>query len=120
MPIIAGGWPAIQRGLPQSAIELELAMPGSALAPFLGFQMRGALAPIAQRATPLPAAAQFGLGAAIGAVAAYLATRTLTAAPAVGRVTSSENTRQIAASRNHHLPPLDRNARDARRSGSCR
>jgi hypothetical protein len=77
LPIIAGGWPAICRGLSQSAIELELAMPGSAVLPFLGYQVRGLLAPIAQRATPLPRSARYGLGAAAGAVAAAFVMRRL-------------------------------------------
>jgi hypothetical protein len=77
LPIIAGGWPAIARGLPQSAIELELAMPGGAALPLLGYSLRRMLAPIAQRDTPLPPPARFGLGMLTGAVAAYLLTRRL-------------------------------------------
>ncbi len=75
MPIIAGGWPGIRRGFPRSAVELELAMPGSALLPFLGYQLRALLAPIAQRDRPLPPVAQAALGLAAGAVAGYLLTR---------------------------------------------
>lgn len=69
LPIITGGWSAIRRGLPQSAIELELAMPGSAALPFMGYQIRGLLAPVTQRGTPLPAAARAGLGLAAVAIA---------------------------------------------------
>ena len=64
MPIIAAGWPAIRRGLPQSAIDLELAMPGGALLPFLGYQARRLLAPVALRATPLSLPAQWSVSVA--------------------------------------------------------
>jgi hypothetical protein len=72
LPIIAGGWPAIARGLPQSAIDLELALPGGAALPFLGYQLRGVLAPVAQRGTPLPWAASFAWGMAAGLVGSLM------------------------------------------------
>jgi hypothetical protein len=64
---IADGWHGLRRGFPQSAIELELSGPGMASGPFLGYQIRPLLAPIALRATPLPVSAKIGLG--IGAAA---------------------------------------------------
>jgi hypothetical protein len=70
LPIIAAGWPAIRRGLPQSAVDLELAMPGSAAAPLIGYQLRGALAPIALRAEPLPPSARWLALAAVAALTA--------------------------------------------------
>ena len=74
---IADGWHGLQRGLPQSAIELELSGPGMASGPFLGYQIRPLLAPIALRATPLPVSAKIGLG--IGAAALlFLGVRALT------------------------------------------
>lgn len=75
LPVIAGGWPAIARGLPQSAIDLETAVPGTALFPWLGSRVRPLLAPIALRGTPLPLGARLGLAAALIGVAA-LASRT--------------------------------------------
>jgi hypothetical protein len=74
---IADGWHGLRRGLPQSAIELELSGPGMASGPFLGYQIRPLLAPIALRATPLPISAKIGLG--IGAAALlFLGVRALT------------------------------------------
>ena len=65
---IADGWRGLRRGFPQSAVELKLAAPGMASGPFLGYQIRPLLAPIALRATPLPPAAKLGL--AVGGIAA--------------------------------------------------
>ena len=68
---VADGWPALRRGLPQSAIDLETAAPGGSSVPFLGYQLRWLLRPLARRATPLPRAARVGLslGAIAGAAA---------------------------------------------------
>jgi hypothetical protein len=66
---IADGWRGVQRGWPQSAIELELAVPTMASAPFIGYQLRPLLAPIALRATPLPASARLSLAAGVVALA---------------------------------------------------
>lgn len=74
---IADGWHGLRRGFPRSAIELELSMPGSASGPFLGYQIRPLLAPIALRATPLPVAAKIGLAAG-GAALLFLSVRVLT------------------------------------------
>jgi hypothetical protein len=63
---IADGWKGLRRGFPQSAVELELSAPGMASGPWLGYQLRPLLAPVALRGEPLPAAAKIGL--AIGAV----------------------------------------------------
>jgi hypothetical protein len=74
---IADGWHGLRRGFPRSAIELELSMPGMASGPFLGYQIRPLLAPIALRATPLPISAKIGLG--LGAAALlFLGVRALT------------------------------------------
>jgi hypothetical protein len=70
LPAMADGWKAIRRGLPQSAIDLEAALPGLASAPFVGYQLKPLLAPVALRSTPLPAAARAGLAAA-GMLAAW-------------------------------------------------
>ncbi|CAA9394112.1 MAG: hypothetical protein AVDCRST_MAG74-1273 [uncultured Pyrinomonadaceae bacterium] len=73
---IADGWHGLQRGFPRSAIELELASPGMASGPFLGYQIRPLLAPIALRATPLPVAAKIGLAVG-GAALLFLGVRAL-------------------------------------------
>ena len=74
LQVIVGGWPALRRGLPQSVVDLETAVPTTGVMPFVGHQLRGALAPVALRATPLPVAARFALGVAVGVlVAAALA-----------------------------------------------
>ncbi|MEJ7862313.1 MAG: hypothetical protein WKF90_11850 [Pyrinomonadaceae bacterium] len=74
---IADGWTGLRRGFPRSAVELELSMPGMASGPFLGYQIRPLLAPIALRATPLPVSAKIGLG--LGAAALlFLGVRALT------------------------------------------
>lgn len=81
---ITDGWRGIQRGLPQSAIELEKAVPGMASVPFIGYQLRPLLAPIGLRATPLPATARGIFAAALfgAAAVAFAATRRrLRAAP---------------------------------------
>ena len=69
LPVITGGWPAIRRGMPQSVIDLETALPTSALLPFLGSVVRPMLAPITLRATPLPLVARVALAASAGLVA---------------------------------------------------
>ena len=74
---IADGWHGLRRGFPRSAIELELSMPGMASGPFLGYQIRPLLAPIALRATPLPVAAKIGLAVG-GAALLFLGVRVLT------------------------------------------
>jgi hypothetical protein len=59
---VTDGWRGLRRGLPQSVIELETAMPGFASGPWLGYQLKPLLAPLALRATPWPPAVHFGLG----------------------------------------------------------
>ena len=71
------GWVGLRRGLPQSFIELEMAAPGAASGPWLGYQLRPLLAPIALRATPLPAPVKAGLAIG-GTVAVMLGVRALT------------------------------------------
>jgi hypothetical protein len=73
---IADGWHGLRRGFPRSAIELELSGPGMASGPFLGYQIRPLLAPIALRATPLPVAAKIGLAVG-GAALLFLGVRAL-------------------------------------------
>jgi len=72
---ITDGWPAIQRGLPQSAAELEAAVPTLASGPFVGYQLRPLLAPIGLRATPLPIPARMALVAAAVAVVTVVSRR---------------------------------------------
>jgi len=61
---LTNGWPALRRGLPQSAVDLETSVPASALAPWLGYHLRPLLAPLTLRERPLPPAAKVALGAA--------------------------------------------------------
>ena len=67
LPIVAGGWPGLRRGAPQSAVELELAMPSGAMLTWAGYQAQPILRPVALRGTPLPRAARVALGAALAA-----------------------------------------------------
>lgn len=55
LPVIAHGWPAIRRGLPQSYIDLETAVPGGATALWLGWLARGWLGESAARIDETPA-----------------------------------------------------------------
>jgi hypothetical protein len=68
------GWKGLRRGAPQSVIEMEKALPGSGIGPWLGHQIRPLLAPVALRSTPLPLAARAGLAAG-GAALLWLALR---------------------------------------------
>ncbi|HEX6939559.1 MAG TPA: hypothetical protein VF158_09110 [Longimicrobiales bacterium] len=75
---LTDGWDAIEKGLPQSYIDLERAAPGSASLTWLGHRFRPLLAPLTLRGEPLPAAARLGLAvglAALGAAALRLARR---------------------------------------------
>jgi hypothetical protein len=65
---LTNGWPALRRGLPQSAVDLETSVPLSAALPWLGYQLRPLLAPLTLRARPLPRAAKAALGAAAAGV----------------------------------------------------
>jgi hypothetical protein len=60
---VANGWPALQRGLPQSFADMEKAAPGSARAVRLGYAARRVLAPLALRSKPLPKAVRWTLTA---------------------------------------------------------
>lgn len=64
LPSMVDGWKGLQRGAPQSVIELEMSAPGMASGTWLGYQLRSALAPIALRAKPLPTPVKLGLIAA--------------------------------------------------------
>jgi hypothetical protein len=74
MAAIAHGWKGLRRGAPRSVVDMERALPGSAVVLWLGYQLRPALAPIALRSTPLPVAAKAGLAAG-GAALLWLALR---------------------------------------------
>ena len=67
LPALTVGWRGLQRGLPQSCLELEKASPGAATLTWLGYQLRPLLAPLTQRARPLSPAVKVGLG--LGAAA---------------------------------------------------
>jgi hypothetical protein len=69
------GWKGLRLGLPQSLIDLETALPGSGIAPWLGYQIRPILAPLTLREKPLPAAARVALGVGLVALVASAARR---------------------------------------------
>lgn len=76
LPILTDGWRGIRRGLPQSFWDLERAAPGSAVGPWLGYQLRPVLAPLTLRGRPLPASTRILLLAAVAAAAtAYVSWR---------------------------------------------
>ncbi len=62
---VTNGWHGLERGLAQSVVDLELALPGSAAGIWLGARLRPLLAPLTLRAEPLPAPARAAL--ALGA-----------------------------------------------------
>jgi hypothetical protein len=73
---IAHGWKGLRRGAPTSVVDIELALPGSGLLPWVGWQLRPLLEPVAIRARPLPPAARLALGAAaVGLAALWLGRR---------------------------------------------
>jgi hypothetical protein len=74
-PTMTHGWRAIQRGLPQSFIDLTTAAPGSTIAMWLGYQLRPLLAPLTLRARPLPVAAKIALLAAPVSIIAFVKLR---------------------------------------------
>ncbi len=57
LPVFVNGWPAIRRGLPQSYIDLETALPGSATVLWLGQYARPWLSARASRIAGLEEAA---------------------------------------------------------------
>jgi hypothetical protein len=80
---LTDGWRALRRGLPQSFVDLETAMPGAATGPWLGHQLRPVLAPVALTSHPWPARARIGAAlimVALGALTISAARR----APALG------------------------------------
>lgn len=86
-PAMTAGWPSIQRGLPQSHIDLETAVPGMGASLWLGYKLRKVLAPFTQREKPLPRSAKtillaIGVGAAVLLGRKVLAVRTGRLTPA--------------------------------------
>jgi hypothetical protein len=77
---LTDGWRALQRGLPQSFTDLETALPGSASVPWLGYQLRPLLAPIALTSHPWPARTRIGASLVLlsAAIVAAWAGRSLT------------------------------------------
>jgi hypothetical protein len=78
---LTNGWPALRRGLPQSAADLETSVPLSATGAWLGYQLRPLLAPLTLRERPLPPAAKAALGAAAAVGVLLAARRVLRPAP---------------------------------------
>ena len=73
LAMMVNGWPAIDRGLPQSFSDLEGTLPGSAYGLKVGYRLKPVLAPIALRPKPLSSSAR----AAIGGAGVYIGTRLL-------------------------------------------
>lgn len=71
-PALTDGWRGIRRGLPQSALDLMVAMPGTPLALWLGCQLKPLLAPLTLREKPLPPAARAAVAGSWLAVAGLL------------------------------------------------
>ena len=69
---VTNGWPAIERGMPQSAAELSSALPGSVALLRLGARLRPVLAPLTLRSQPLSRPVRLALIA--GAIGALLLT----------------------------------------------
>lgn len=76
LAMLTDGWRGIRRGLAQSFWDLERAAPGSAIGPWVGYQLKPVLAPFTLRGRPLPRSARvLLLGAVAGAAAWWLAAR---------------------------------------------
>jgi hypothetical protein len=69
LPALTTGWRGLQRGLPQSYVDMELASPGAATATGLGYLLSPVLAPLTQRSRPLPTSVKVGLVAGAAALA---------------------------------------------------
>lgn len=73
LPALTAGWRALERGLPQSYVDLETASPGAGTVTWLGARLRPVLAPLTLRATPLPRSARIALAAGAAALAGLAA-----------------------------------------------
>jgi len=73
LPALTAGWRALERGLPQSYLDLETASPGAATVTWLFGKLRPVLAPLTLRATPLPRSARLALAAGATALAGLAA-----------------------------------------------
>lgn len=71
LPALTCGWPGLQKGLPQSLVEMETAFPGTGVGVWAGYQLRPLLAPIAQRVEPLPTGVKAGLVAGATALVTF-------------------------------------------------
>ena len=69
LPAMVHGWRGLRKGLGQSLSDMELALPGSGVGTWLGYQLRWLLAPVALRAEPLPPQARVVLQ--VGGLAAF-------------------------------------------------
>jgi hypothetical protein len=75
LPALVHGWPGLQKGLPQSVVDLEKSFPGTGVGSWLGYQLRPVLGPVASRTRPLPPSVRIGLAAGAAAVLVFGATR---------------------------------------------
>lgn len=76
IPSLTDGWRGIRRGLPQSYLDLERAVPGMGSSLWLGYRLRPVLAPVTLRDKRLPPVGR-GLVAIGAAALAIFAARAL-------------------------------------------
>jgi hypothetical protein len=67
-PSFVDGWRGLQRGLPQSVIDLETSAPGMSPLLWLGHQLRPILAPFALRSRPLSKASWAAIWAGVAVI----------------------------------------------------
>ena len=95
---LTNGWKGLRKGLPQSFLDLESAAPTSGMMTWLGYQVRGLLAPLTLRAEPLPPTVKLGLALAAAAFALKVCTvlqhdsNASTTTQSARKVTPSSNT----------------------------
>jgi hypothetical protein len=75
LPALIHGWPGIQKGLPQSLVDLEKSFPGTGVGTWVGYQLRPVLGSFAARTRPLSPAARVGLTAGAAALLVFGAVR---------------------------------------------
>jgi hypothetical protein len=64
LAMMVNGWPAIERGLPQSFSDLQHTLPGSAYGLKAGFRLKPVMAPVALRSRPLSLSARAAMSGA--------------------------------------------------------
>jgi multicopper oxidase len=75
LPVVANGWPAIRRGLPQSALDLMVTVPGAPIVLWVGHLLRPVLRPLSRRTRRVPRRVQIAAIAAVIAGTGFMAWR---------------------------------------------